>query len=326
MAESAGLTDTPDGLAILLELEPALAAAVSAWREWMAVERRYASHTIEAYGRDLSTFLRFVGEHTGDAPTLTGLSALKAADFRSYLASDARRGRARSSSARALSVVRTFFRFLERRGLAENAAVTAVRSPKKTDAVPKALSVGEASSALESIADLAVEPWIGSRDVALVTLLYGCGLRIGEAIGLDRRDAPLGETLIVLGKGGKQRLVPVLPVVRSAVKTYLDACPYSLEPTDPLFVGAKGKRLQPAILQRTLKTLRAALDLPESTTPHALRHSFATHLLAGGGDLRAIQELLGHASLSTTQRYTRVDTARLMDVHAAAHPRDRVRR
>ena len=311
---------------IALDLGPSLGSAIAAWRQWMTVERRYADHTVKAYGRDLSAFLRFVSEHTGDTPTLHNLSALKAADFRSYLAADARRGRSRSSSARGLSVVRTFFRFLERRGLAKNAAIGAVRAPKKTDAVPKALSVVEAESALESIADLAADAWIGARDVALVTLLYGCGLRIGEAIALDRRDAPLGETLVVLGKGGKQRLVPVLPVVRSAIRTYLDACPYTLGPEDPLFVGARGRRLNPAILQRTLQTLRAALDLPETTTPHALRHSFATHLLAGGGDLRAIQELLGHASLSTTQRYTRVDTARLMDVHAAAHPRDRVRR
>lgn len=297
------------------------AAAVAAWRRWLASERRASAHTLDAYGRDLDGFALFLQDHLGGAPTLTDLAALRPADFRSWLARRAQQGSARTSTARALSVVRGFFRFLERRGVLANPALGAVRSPKVPTSVPKALTVDEATEAVEAIGELAAEPWIAARDTAIAALLYGAGLRIGEALGLARSVTPLGDSLTVTGKGNKQRVVPILPAVRGAVADYLARCPYRLEPDGPLFVGAKGKRLQPAIVQRTMRALRGWLGLPETATPHALRHSFATHLLAGGGDLRAIQELLGHASLSTTQRYTSVDAARLLEVHRRAHPR-----
>ncbi len=203
----------------------------------------------------------------------------------------------------------------------ENASLTAVRSPKIPHSVPRPLTAAAAKS-VSAGADIAEgEPWVAARDTAVMTLLYGCGLRISEALGLDRQNAPQGDVMTVTGKGNKQRLVPILPIVRRAIDEYLRLCPFALAPEDPLFVGVKGRRLSPRIIQGRMQTLRSALGLPDSATPHALRHSFATHLLAGGGDLRTIQELLGHASLSTTQRYTEVDTSRLLDIYEKAHPR-----
>ena len=225
--------------------------------------------------------------------------------------------------ARGLSVVRGFIRFLERRGLASCPALAVLRSPKLPRAVPKPLSVPDAAEIIEAPADIATETWQAKRDIAVLTLLYGCGLRISEALGLTRAAAPLGEQITITGKGSKERLVPVLPAVRQAVAEYLALCPYPLPPEGPLFIGARGGPLNPRIVQHQMEILRRALGLPETATPHALRHSFATHLLAGGGDLRAIQEFLGHASLSTTQRYTSVESTRLLDVYEAAHPRAR---
>jgi integrase/recombinase XerC len=225
--------------------------------------------------------------------------------------------------ARAMSALRSFFHYLERNDLGHNPALAAVRTPRLPHAVPKALAVEEA---LETLAQAAVEqeePWMAARDVALFTLLYGCGLRLGEALGLNRGILPLGETMIITGKGDKQRLLPVLPVVGQAIEDYLALCPWPGAAEAPLFVGARGKRLNPGVVQRQMRHLRAVLGLAESATPHALRHSFATHLLAQGGDLRIIQELLGHASLSTTQRYADVDNARLTTVYQDSHPRAR---
>jgi len=319
MAEPAGIAapDRPQ------EKPASLPAAVNAWKTWLASEKRASAHTIEAYERDLEAFLDFLQDHLGETPGLSDLATLKPADFRSWLARRAAGGFAKSSTARALSVVRGFFRFLERRDVLSNAAIFAIRGPRIPASVPKALTVTEAADTLESIGELASEPWIAARDVALVSLLYGAGLRIGEALALNRGDVPKGDTLAVTGKGNKQRIVPILPAVRSAIEDYLARCPYGGGPETPLFLGARGKRLQAGIAQRTMRQVRGWLALPESATPHALRHSFATHLLAGGGDLRAIQELLGHASLATTQRYTSVDAERLMDIHRRAHPRDR---
>ncbi|MCC7276048.1 MAG: tyrosine recombinase XerC [Alphaproteobacteria bacterium] len=295
-----------------------LADARAAWAAWLAAERRASPHTLAAYGRDLGAFLDFLADHLGGPPSLADLLALRPADFRAWLARRAGDGYARTSTARALSVVRGFVRFLDRRGFGHAPALAAVRAPKLPRSVPKALAPAGAAALLE-VADDAARPWIAARDVALLSLLYGCGLRIGEALALPRRAAPLGETLTVLGKGRKERRVPVLPAVRTAVADYLRLCPYRGD--GPLFLGARGGALQPAVVQRRVRDLRRALGLPETATPHALRHSFATHLLAAGGDLRAIQELLGHASLSTTQRYTDVDTARLVEVYNRAHPR-----
>ena len=205
----------------------------------------------------------------------------------------------------------------------ENPAIGSLRGPKIPHGVPKPLSAPQALRTVADAGDLAAEPWIGLRDVAVLSLLYGCGLRMSEALGLNRSAAPFGDTLRILGKGGKERLTPVLPVVAEAVQAYLAHCPYKLAASDPLFVGARGKRLSPRIVQLGMQRLRGALGLPDSATPHALRHSFATHLLSAGGDLRTIQELLGHASLTSTQRYTEVDAARLLDVYGAAHPRAR---
>jgi len=305
-----------------LPVSPALASAVDGWRAWLSDERRVSANTIEAYGHDLDAFLAFLCRHLGSAPGLGDLEALTSADFRGYLADRASSGLARGSIARAMATLRSLFRFLDRKGLAHNAAIRTIRTPKVPKSVPRPLSAPQALEAVAAVADLDDEPWIALRDVALLTLLYGCGLRIGEALALNRGDAPIRDTMVVTGKGRKQRLVPVLPVVIEAVAAYLAACPYDPGRDGPLFVGARGKRLDPGVVQRQVRRLRARLGLPETATPHALRHSFATHLLGGGGDLRTIQELLGHASLSTTQRYTAVDATRLAQVHHAAHPRD----
>ena len=300
-----------------------MVAAIEDWRNWLVGERRVSPHTLDAYGRDLAAFLSFMGEHLGFAPGLQDLQSLGAVDFRSWLARRAGDRLSRTSTARAMSTVRGFFRHLEKNGVLHNPAVAAVRTPRIPKSVPKALEPGDALGAVESIGDFTDTPWIAKRDTAVMMLLYGCGLRIGEALGLNRNMAPTGDTMMITGKGDKQRMVPVLPVVREAVEDYVAACPYHLEGDEALFVGARGKRLNPSIVQAQMRKIRVILGLPETATPHALRHSFATHLLAGGGDLRTIQELLGHASLSTTQRYTDVDSARLMAVYRATHPRAR---
>ena len=303
-----------------------LATAVETWLGRLADERRRSEHTIAAYRRDLDDFLRFLAEHRGAAPDLAALGTLTVRDVRAWLARRAREGLARTSTARALSAVRVFFRHLEREGVPVSSALSLVKAPCTPRAVPRPLTEGQARAVVD-LEGLSAGPpdWITRRDAAVLLLLYGCGLRIGEALSLDRADAPTPgaklHSLMITGKGNKQRVVPVLPVVAEAIADYLAACPHRLEPGDPLFVGARGKRLQPRLVQQTMARLRGALGLPASATPHALRHSFATHLLAGGGDLRTIQELLGHASLSTTQRYTEVDEAGLLAAYTAAHPR-----
>lgn len=305
-----------------LAAQPDVAKAVGDWRDWLAAEKRMSPHTVSNYGRDVAAFLAFVAGHLGFPPGLGDLAALEPRDFRAWLSARNQEGLARSSTARALSTLRGFFRWLDRRGLGHNAAIGILRNPKLPRSVPKALEEPDALLALETVAELSDADWIGKRDAALLTLLYGCGLRIGEALGLDRSQAPLqGDSMTVTGKGNKQRLVPVLPAVAQGIRDYLAACPFPLRPDDPLFVGVRGDRLAAGVVQRQMRRLRALLGLPETATPHALRHSFATHLLAGGGDLRTIQELLGHASLSTTQRYTDVDAARLLAVYNDAHPR-----
>jgi integrase/recombinase XerC len=297
-----------------------LAAQIAAWLEWLQAERRASPHSLEAYRRDLAAFIGFLAEHRGEAPSLASLEQLDRGDLRAWLASRAAQGLMATSTARALSVLRGFFRFLARRGLVENAVVLGMRNPKAPKPVPKALTTAEATDALDGIGELSDEPWIAKRDTALLTLLYGCGLRLGEALSLARADlrAARAGHLTVTGKGRKQRRLPVLPIVAAALDDYAAACPYR---HDPLFLGARGGPLNPRIVQDRLQRLRLLLGLPATATPHALRHSFATHLLAGGADLRAIQELLGHASLSTTQRYTDVDSAALMAVYDQTHPR-----
>ncbi len=302
--------------------KPDLAEAIQAWRAWLESERRVSPHTAAAYLRDLKLFLDFLCDHLGGLAGLASLEGLSHADFRAYLARRAMAGSARTSTARALSVLRSFFRFLERTGRAGNQAIGAVRTPRLPQSVPKPLAEDEAIAVIDSAVTGHPTPWIARRDHALLMLLYGCGLRIDEALRLDLADAPKGQSLRVHGKGGKERLAPVLPIVAEAIEAYVRACPL-LVPGGPLFVGARGGRLNPGVFQRQMRTLRAQLGLPETATPHALRHSFATHLLQAGGDLRTIQELLGHASLSTTQRYTDVDIATLVRVYDKAHPRAR---
>ncbi len=300
---------------------PGLAEAVAGWARWLADERRASTHTSDAYIRDLNGFLAFLAPHLGGTPTIEALDSLSVRDFRAWLASRAMEDAKKTSTARALSAVRSFYRHLARAGLADNAAIAGVRAPRLPRALPKPLTEDEAAQTLEHSARQAAAKWIGKRDAAVLTLLYGCGLRIGEALRLNRSEAPRAESMVITGKGGKQRMIPVLATVRAAIEDYLASCPHDLPPDGPLFVGVRGGRLGARSVQALMQKLRAGLNLPETATPHALRHSFATHLLAGGGDLRVIQELLGHASLSTTQRYTAVDADRLMAVYDSAHPR-----
>ncbi len=300
--------------------EEAAGRAVQAWLEWLSAERRASPRTTDAYRRDISQFLQFLAKHRGGAPDLKMLEGLKPADLRGFLAERRGRGIGHVSNARALSSLRSLFRWLDRNHYAANHAIARVKSPKLPRSAPKPLTEVEAETLIDDQGEDAL-PWIAARDTALFTLLYGCGLRIAEALDLTRRAVPLGETLTVLGKGRKERVVPVLPAVAEAIGRYLSLCPFAGGKTAPLFMGARGKRLQAGVVQKRMRDLRAKLGLPDHATPHKLRHSFATHLLAGGGDLRAIQELLGHASLSTTQRYTEVDAAALLKVFERAHPR-----
>lgn len=305
----------------IIAAEPALKRALLNWLEWLAYEKRASPHTLDGYARDVAGFLSFLGEHLGFTPGLKELQGLGAVDFRAWLARQSNAGNSRTTIARHVSTLRTFFKYLEREGIASNAAIQTLRTPKVPKSLPKALTVEDALEAVELADELADEPWIGKRDRALLKLLYGSGLRLSEALNLDVRDLPQGDTLVITGKGSKQRVVPILDVVKRDIETYVKASPFPMSPQSPLFLGARGGRLNPAIAQAVVRRVRAMLNLPDTVTPHALRHSFATHLLAGGGDLRTIQELLGHASLSTTQRYTDVDSSRLLAIHSLTHPR-----
>ncbi|OIR06223.1 tyrosine recombinase XerC [mine drainage metagenome] len=309
----------------LLLADSRLQAALRGWTAWLAAERRASAHTLDGYSRDVAAFIAFLAGHLGEEPGLAHLAALSPADFRAFMARRAHDGLGRGSMARLMSSLRSLFRYLDRSGLVHNPALTAVRAPRPPRVLPKALSPDDALATLASAAELQDQPWMAARDLALFTLLYGCGLRLGEALALDRGQTLHGEAMVITGKGNKQRLVPLLPVVTLAIDDYLRQCPWPGGPEAPLFVGARGKRLNPGVVQRQMRRLRGLLGLPDSATPHALRHSFATHLLAGGGDLRTIQELLGHASLSTTQRYTAIDAARLNSVYNDTHPRARRR-
>jgi len=265
-------------------------------------------------------FLAFVGAHLGGATGLGPLKNIAVADMRSWMASERARGVAARSLARELSAVKTFFRWLAQREGFDPTAVLSARSPKFQKKLPRPLAEDAARAMIDTVGNQAREDWIAARDVAVLTLLYGCGLRISEALGLNCADAPLPEVLRIIGKGGKERMVPVIPVARAAVARYQALFPFPVEPHEPLFRGARGGRLNARMVAKAMEQARMQLGLPATATPHAMRHSFATHLLSAGGDLRTIQELLGHASLSTTQAYTAVDTARLMEVYEKTHP------
>ena len=294
------------------------------WLDYLGAERRMSGKTLEAYRRDVGQFLSFLTGHLGSPPSLRQLAKLTPADIRAFMAARRASGLGSRSLMRSLAGVRSFAGYLERNGKGKVGALTAVRSPKLPKSLPKPLPASAARQMTD--ADLRAgedrETWVLARDAAVLGLLYGCGLRISEALGLERRDIEgKRDVITVTGKGNKTRMVPLLPQVGNLVATYVAICPYDLPADGPLFVGVKGGPLSPRIIQLAVARLRGALGLPDSATPHALRHSFATHLLARGGDLRAIQELLGHASLSTTQVYTEVDAERLLDVYASAHPR-----
>jgi len=324
MAGSAGLKPTgPKETSLALAAADDLASVLPRWRDWLAIERKFSDHTVVAYVGDIAAFLGFFAGHRGHPIRLRDLAGAGLADFRAWLARKTNAGASATSRARAVSALRNFFGWLDRSGILHNPKIGGLTTPKLPRTAPKPLPVADAAALLEAAETFVEEPWIGLRDRALFTLLYGCGLRISEGLALDRGALPLGESLKVLGKGRKERVVPVLPAVAEAIEAYIVACPYGGGKDAPLFVGAKGKRLDPAIAQKAMRSLRTQLQLPDTATPHALRHSFATHVLGGGGDLRAIQELLGHASLSTTQRYTEVETEQLLAVYRDAHPRAR---
>lgn len=300
-----------------------LQSARDAWLKTLAGERRLSNLTVEAYERDTRQFFQFLTGHCGGAPGLADIKDLRPADLRGFLAARRGDGAGARTLGRGLAGVRSFLRFLERQGLANAAGAAALRAPRQPKSLPKPLTAADAKRVVSAGEQLAEEPWIAARNAAVLTLLYGCGLRISEALGLSGADLTASDDTVlrITGKGGKTRLVPVLPVALAAVGEYRRLCPYHLAAEAPLFRGARGGPLNPAIIQREMQKMRSAFNLPDTATPHALRHSFATHLLGRGGDLRTIQELLGHASLSTTQIYTGVDTARLLDIYEAAHPR-----
>src|ERR1700712_112423 len=307
---------------LLIIADPALMAERQRWLDGLGEERRLSGHTLDAYERDTRQFLMFLTGHLGGPTTMKDVQALRPADFRAFLAARRRDGAGARSLGRNLAGLRSLLRYLEKKGLANAAGAAAVRSPEQPKSLPKPLSDNQAINVVSNEAQLNDEPWIAARDAAVLTLLYGCGLRISEALDLLPTDLrPGAPSLRITGKGNKTRIVPLLSVVVEAVDTYRKLCPYHLDPASALFRGARGGKLQPGIIQRGMQKLRSAFNLPDSATPHALRHSFATHLLAGGGDLRTIQELLGHASLSTTQVYTGVDASRLLEVYDRAHPR-----
>ncbi|MDO8981011.1 MAG: tyrosine recombinase XerC [Afipia sp.] len=326
MVKAAAATEATPESAQLVCAAPDLLAEITHWLSHLRSERRLSPKTLEAYARDLRQCLVFLSEHWGGLVTLKQFAAIEATDVRAFMSARRADDVGGRSLMRALAGLRSFGRFLEREGKGKVGALSAIRAPKIGKSLPKPIQMASARQMTD--ADIRAgenrDPWIWARDAAVMALLYGSGLRISEALGLIRRDVPLpgkGDVIVVTGKGNKTRMVPVLQNVLALVQDYVAVCPHTIAADSPIFVGARGGPLSPRIIQLTMERLRGALGLPDSATPHALRHSFATHLLTRGGDLRAIQELLGHSSLSTTQIYTGVDADRLLDVYKTAHPR-----
>lgn len=307
----------------LIIATPALRQNQARWLKSLGNERRLSPATLEAYDRDLDQFFSFLTRHMGEVSDLPHFPGLRPADVRAYMAERRRQGTGSRSLARSMAGIRSFVSYLEERGLASSAPFKAIQTPKYSRSLPKPLSAEKASQLVDPNQSLSDEPWVTARDSAIMLLLYAVGLRISEALSLTPSTAPLPgqDAMTITGKGGKQRRLPVLPVVQSALQHYISLCPFELESDEALFRGVRGGALNPRIVQKTIASMRGALGLPDSATPHALRHSFATHLLANGGDLRTIQELLGHASLSTTQAYTEVEMSELMQIYQKAHPR-----
>ena len=302
-------------------MSAALSDALQRWLDHQRALAGAAANTISAYQSDVSGFLAFMAQHNGGSQGLGPIAQIAVRDMRSWMAHERGRGVSARSLARSLSAVKSFYRWLAEREGFEPTAVLSTRAPKFQRKLPRPLQEEAASAMIETVELQAREPWVAARDAAVITLLYGCGLRISEALGLTGADVPLPPALRIVGKGGKERIVPVIDAARSAVEHYRTLCPYPCEADDPLFRAVRGGKLAPRAVQKVTEKARMQLGLPATATPHALRHSFATHLLAAGGDLRTIQELLGHASLSTTQAYTAVDSVRLMEVYDKAHPR-----
>ena len=302
-------------------LAPALGAALAEWLLQLSALKGAAPLTIEAYRRDVARYLHFLSRHRDDAGSPASVVATSQSDLRAWMAEERSRGLSARSLARRLSAVKGFSAWVADRTGADGTTVLAARGPRFRRKLPRPLSEEGAAAILTTVGDDAREDWIAARDGAIVTLLYGLGLRISEALSLTAACHPLPSVLRITGKGGKTRLVPVIPAAAAAVTGYVALCPFELAPDAPLFRGARGGPVNPRLIQSAMERARLRLGLPATATPHALRHSFATHLLSAGGDLRAIQELLGHASLSTTQAYTAVDAARLMEVYEKAHPR-----
>lgn len=299
-----------------------LSALVAAFLRRLGAERRSSPYTLRNYAAALRNFDAFTRAHFGKPLNAATLEQVDLSDFRSFLANRRTEGLSAASLKVELSALKSFFRFAARRAGVRNDAIAAIRGPKLKPKLPRPVDAASANALLE-LADASREAWIGARDDAIFALLYGAGLRISEALSLTRADAPIGDALRVRGKGGKERIVPIVPAIRAATEAYLALCPYAQTAEAPLFLSARGKPLSPRIVQGEMKRRAKALGLPDSATPHALRHAFATHLLSAGGDLRSIQELLGHTSITATQRYTKVDAEALLSAHRAAHPRAR---
>nr|WP_168713281.1 tyrosine recombinase XerC [Cochlodiniinecator piscidefendens] len=308
-------------MVVVIGIAPAVRDALENWLLAQKALRDISNHTVSAYQTDVSGFLAFLAEHHGGAAGMAQLRSVSISDMRAWMANERRRGVAARSLARALSAVKSFYRWLSDREQFDATAVLSIRAPKFQGKLPRPLQVDDAKALIDTVELQSTTNWVALRDVAVVTLLYGCGLRISEALGLTGADLPIGESLRITGKGNKTRIVPVIPQARQAVDRYVAAVPFDMTPDSRIFRGKRGGPLSPGVIQKAVAQARMQLGLPATATPHAMRHSFATHLLGAGGDLRTIQELLGHASLSTTQVYTEVDPARLMDVYNNAHPR-----
>jgi integrase/recombinase XerC len=304
-------------------MEHDLSSLTAQWEDWLFLQRRLSSHTLLAYRHDLGQFLSFITLYLSEEISPSLLASLKIQDFRAWLADRHAKNYTPRSTARALSVIRNFFKYLEKFGY-HNTAILAIRSPRLKPGLPKPLPVSDAKTLAESIANLEEEPWVGARNRALFSLMYSCGIRLGEALSLTYEDIDkANDVLTIVGKGNKQRQVPLIPLIKEAILTYITLCPYPFSQKTPLFLGVQGKKLNACMAQRAMRHYRAFAGLPETTTPHVLRHSCATHLMSASGDLRSVQELLGHASLATTQIYTNLDEEYLMNIYTQAHPRSR---
>ncbi|MBK9586830.1 MAG: tyrosine recombinase XerC [Alphaproteobacteria bacterium] len=298
-----------------------LAEKLNQWGEWLRVEKNLSRHTLRAYGGDVGHFVSFLFEHLGKNPGLNDLSEISLRDFRSWMSRKAMEGASNASRARSLSGIKNFLSWLDKQGVMHNAAIKTVRTPKQAHKLPRPLHEQQARAVIENAGLAEKQDWIGARNMALFMLLYGCGLRIDEALSLNTEHLPRDGLLRVIGKGRKERQVPVLPIVEKTLRGYMNARPVPAEKGEAIFIGARGGRLNQGVAQRAMREVRGLLGLPENATPHALRHSFATHLLQNGANLREIQELLGHASLSTTQRYTEINAQEMLKIYKAAHPR-----